>query len=225
MSYRLRNFVIAAVLALLAGILTTMYVSSYKHRVQRGEQLVPVLVATKDVPSGTPSAKLSFAERKVQQRNVVTGAISDKRRLAGLVSQSPIFAGEQVTMRRFASVSALGPRGAIHGQMRVVALPGDSNQLLSGVLRPGDRVDVVAALPPRTSSTSVKPSVVLLKNVLVLRAAQQTSSTGTKLGSTGTDQKLSVLLSLADKDAQKLFFAMENGDWTLALRPIDGSAR
>ena len=61
MSYRLRNFVIAAVLALLAGVLTTMYVSGYKHRVQRGQGLVPVLVAaftreTSLSPSGRTSA-------------------------------------------------------------------------------------------------------------------------------------------------------------------------
>jgi len=58
----------------------------------------------------------------------------------------------------------------------------------------------------------------------LLRPAQQVSSTP-KLGSGGTAQKLSVLLSVADKSAQKLFYAMENGEWTLALRPIDGSAR
>jgi Flp pilus assembly protein CpaB len=191
--------------------------------VQRGEELAPVLVATKDVPAGTPSAKASFALRRIEQRNLVAGAVSDQRKLAGLVSQTPIFAGEQVTMRRFASVAALGPRGAIHGAMRVVALPGDANQLLSGLLRAGDRVDVVAALPSGAQST-VKPSKILLKNVLVLRTAQQVA-TGSKLGSSGLDQKLSVLLSVADKDAQKLFYAMENGDWTLALRPIDGSAR
>src|SRR5439155_20819681 len=138
MSYRLRNFVIAAVLALLAGIITTMYVSGYKHRVQRGEGLVPVLVATSDVPAGTPSSKVHTTVRKTEQRNLVAGAVANEARLAGLVSQAPIYAGEQITMRRFASVAALGPRGAIHTKQRIVALPGDENQLLAGVLRAGD---------------------------------------------------------------------------------------
>src|SRR5438445_4338187 len=114
MSYRLRNFVIAAVLALLAGILTTMYVSGYKHRVQRGEGLVPVLVATSDLPAGTPSSKLHVAVRKTERRNVVAGAIASDARLAGLVSQAPIYAGEQITVRRFASVASLGSLGAVH---------------------------------------------------------------------------------------------------------------
>ena len=223
MSYRLRNFVIAAVLALLAGILTTMYVSGYKHRVQRGQDLVPVLVAAHDIPAGTPAAGAALAVQKVSRRNLVSGALVDKMKLGGLVSQQPIYAGEQVTLHRFTRIASLGPRGAIHGHMRIVSLPGDENQLLSGTLRAGDRVDVIAALPAG-SDTTVKPSRILLKDVLVLRPAQQVSSTP-KLGSGGTAQKLSVLLSVADKSAQKLFYAMENGEWTLALRPIDGSAR
>src|SRR5919198_779318 len=104
MSYRLRNFVIAAVLALLAGLLTTMYVSGYKHRVQRGEHFVPVLVATHDLKIGTPAKASNFAVRKIQQRNLVAGAISDPKALGGLISQQPIFAGEQITMRSFSNV-------------------------------------------------------------------------------------------------------------------------
>src|SRR5207302_514786 len=111
----------------------------------------------------------------------------------------------------------------IHGDLRVVALPGDANQVLAGVLSAGDHVDVVAALPSGASSM-VKPAKILLRNVRVLRAAEQ-PMTSSKLGSGSVDQKLSVLLAVPDQDAQKLFFAMENGDWTLALRPIDGSAR
>ena len=51
------------------------------------------------------------------------------------------------------------------------------------------------------------------------------SVASSKLGSGGTDQKLSVILAVPDASAQKLFYAMENGEWTLVLRPIDGSAR
>ena len=223
MSYRFRNFVIAAVLALLAGIITTMYVSGYKHRVQRGEGLVPVLVATSDVPAGTPAAKIHTTVRKTEQRDLVAGAVASEAKLAGLLSLAPIYAGEQITMQRFASVSVLGPRGTIHGKSRLISVPGDENQLLAGVLHTGDRVDVVAALPAGPNST-IKPTKVLLTKVRVLRPAQQAAASS-KLGSSGGEQKLAVLLSVTDDQAKKLYFAMVNGTWTLALRPIDGSAR
>src|SRR5712691_5962984 len=171
MSYRLRNFVVAGVLALLAGILTTTYVKGYKHRVQRAQDVVPVLVATSDIRTGTPAARAHLTVQKTQRHNLVSGAVGDKAKLAGLVATGPIYAGEQITARRFTTLASLGPRGAIHGHARIVALPGESNQLLSGVLRTGDRVDVIAALPGASDST-VKPSKILLRNVLVLRPAQ-----------------------------------------------------
>jgi pilus assembly protein CpaB len=223
MSYRLRNFVIAAVLALLAGLLTTIYVSGYKHRIQRGEQLVPVLVATKDIPVGTSSAKVTFAERKVPQRSLVAGAVSNKQRLAGLVTQTPIFAGEQITMRRFASIGALGPRAAVHGTSRLIAVPGDNNELLAGVLHTGDRVDVVAALP--VPNSQIKPTKVILTNVRVVRPAQQSAAASSKLASSGSQQTLAIFLSVTDEQARKLYFAEVNGTWTVVLRPIDGSAK
>src|SRR5207248_10406484 len=102
MSYRLRNFVIAGVLALLAGILTTTYVSHYKHKVQTGAGLVPVLVATKDASAGTPGKKIHSILEKVEERSLVAGAVANPSKLGGLVSQAPIYAGEQITTRPFA---------------------------------------------------------------------------------------------------------------------------
>ena len=43
MTYRLRNIVIAVVLAAFAALLTMMYVTSYEKRVQNGEEDVAVL--------------------------------------------------------------------------------------------------------------------------------------------------------------------------------------
>src|SRR5438445_501875 len=100
MSYRLRNFVIAAVLALLAGILTTTYVKGYKHRVQSGENLVPVLVATRDIPTGTSAAGAHLAVRKIQRRNLVTGFVGGDAKLAGLFALEPTYAGEQTLALR-----------------------------------------------------------------------------------------------------------------------------
>jgi pilus assembly protein CpaB len=209
------------VLALLAGLLTTTYVKGYKHRVQRGEDLVPVLVATQDIPVGTSASKAHLTVRKIERRNLAAGAVGANAKLEGLYAVEPTFAGEQITTHRFASPAVLGPRGAIHGRLRLMAVAGDENQLLVGVIKAGDRVDVVAAVP---SPTDVKPTKVILTNVRVVRPAQQTA-TSSKLGSSSTDQKLAVLLALSDGQAKKLFYAMVNGDWTLALRPTDGSAR
>ena len=60
MTYRIRNIGIAVALAIVAALLTTFYVTNYKRTVQQGEQKVPVYVAARDIPLGTPGADLSL---------------------------------------------------------------------------------------------------------------------------------------------------------------------
>src|SRR6185436_4245262 len=114
--------------------------------------------------------------------------------------------------------TAVGPRGVLRGALRLVALPGDANQLLAGTLRAGDRVDVVAALPSasKTSSSTIKRTVVILRDVRVVKPAAQPVAAST----TANAPSLSALLALTDADAKKLFYATVNGEWTLALTPI-----
>ena len=56
MTYRVRNIVIAVVLAALAALMTSYYVTNYKRHVQQGEDHVKVYVASQDIPAGTAGA-------------------------------------------------------------------------------------------------------------------------------------------------------------------------
>ena len=57
-----------------------------------------------------------------------------------------MYAGEQVTLRRFSDVAAQGIRSQLKGTLRAVQIAGDPNQLLAGTLKAGDHVDLVANL-------------------------------------------------------------------------------
>jgi Flp pilus assembly protein CpaB len=107
-----------------------------------------------------------------------------------------------------------------------MTIPGDPNQLLSGVVVDGDHVDVLANIayvvrPPGGSAAASEgdfrrtASRVILRDLLVLRAPGATTS-GTFNGSAST----SITLALTDLQAQKLLFAVKNGDWWLILRPV-----
>src|ERR671934_209625 len=111
-TYRIRNLVTAIGLAALATALTAVYVTGYKGRVNRGEQLVPVFVA--------PSAQ--------------------------------------------------GPRGGLSGTVRLMAVPGDPDQLLAGVLKAGDHVDVIAALKGNGLGSG-NSSQILLRDLRVVTPA------------------------------------------------------
>src|SRR3954451_13440696 len=140
---------VAIGLALLAVLLTTFYVTNYKRHVQSGEKQVTVLVASKDIPVDTQGGDLLsgtwLQKVTVARRQVVPGAITSPQQVRGLIATEPIFAGEQVTKRRFGTPSERGVRAQLKGTQRVISVPGDQYQLLAGTLRSGDHIDVVAS--------------------------------------------------------------------------------
>jgi Flp pilus assembly protein CpaB len=218
MTHRLRNIVIAVVLAAFAALLTMMYVTSYQERVENSAENVPVLVATDDIPAGTSgSAAASRVEqRMVAQKNVAPGAISDKQQLKDFVVSEPVYEGEQVTRQRFSSSTEIGIRSDLTGNMRAVAVPGDSHQLLAGTLRAGDRVDIVASMKIHPDK-DIHATRIVLRDIQVLRSAS--TAEGSRLDNP-VNNRLSVVLAVSDTQVQKLFHVLKHGDWTLQLRPV-----
>ena len=220
MTYRLRNIAVAIGLALVAALLTTFYVANYKRHVRQTESTVKVLVAKRDIPQGTPGTELikqgAIGTADVVQRTVVPGAISSIDQVQTLLTTQPIYAGEQVTLRRFASHQQQGIRSQLHGPLRAVALPGTAEQLLAGTLKDGDHVDVIANLKTGDCSTCFAVRDVA-RNVLVLHAPGGVSPES-KVSATG----LSAILAVSDrKEAQKIWYAVENSaGWSLQLRPV-----
>src|SRR5262249_8665191 len=145
--YRWRNTAIAGSLAVAGALLVLLYVASYRHNVQTGAKLVPVYVASRDIPEGTSGASVAGSYLKketVLRRNVVDGAISSPSQIATLAASGPILAGEQVTVRQFHPAAEQGVLANISGNLRAMTLSGDPNQLLAGVVADGDHVDVIA---------------------------------------------------------------------------------
>jgi Flp pilus assembly protein CpaB len=219
MTYRLRNILVAVALALVAALLTSFYVTNYQRNVTRDETNVEVFVATRDIPVGTSGADLArkglLEKSEIVRRTVVPGAISNPDQLADLVAVQPVYAGEQVSTRRFATPAERGIRAQIKGTMRAIQVPGDSHQLLAGTLRAGDRIDVVASLK-LGDDEGASATRVVLRDIEVLKAGGYGTG-GAKLAS--TDGGLSVLLAVTDTQVQKLFHVMKHGDWSLQLRP------
>ena len=146
---RLWHVVAAVGLALLAVLLTTFYVTNYKHHVQHGESQVTVLVAVEGHSCRHPGRRAHVGHvatrRAVARRQVVPGAISSPDQVRDLIATEPTFAGEQVTARRFGTPAERGVRAQIKGTQRAVQVAGDANQVLAGTLRQGDHVDIVGA--------------------------------------------------------------------------------
>lgn len=232
MTYRIRNIGIAIALALIAAIFTVFYVTNYKRTVQHGEELVPVFVATQDIPAGTSGTKLKsggwIQTDEVTRRNVAPGAISDPAQVQDLIAADTVYAGEQITTRRFRPLEERGVRARIAGNVRAIQVAGNQHQLMAGTLTEGDHVDVVASIkfkladvaPGAAGATDTErvASRVVLRNLLILKAPTE-PDLGGRLSSSG-DESFNVMLAVTDAQAQKLFFVVQNADWSLQLRPV-----
>jgi Flp pilus assembly protein CpaB len=230
MTYRVRNIGIAVALALVAALLTTFYISNYRRHVQRQQSSTPVLVAVRDIPAGTPGTTIAsghyVAVQNIIQKNRVPGVFTSPSQVERLVATQQIFAGEQVTARRFGSIEQSGIRSQLTGTLRAYEIDGDQNQLLAGVLKNGDHVDLVAAIKVKDNPTIILSRVVL-RNLKVLQAPAS-PAVGSKItGAASADY--STILAMTDSQTQKyqlVVNAAANGGgssggatWHLALRP------
>ena len=229
MTYRVRNIGIAVALALVAALLTTFYVSNYRRHVQRQQAATPVLVAVRDIPAGTPGTTIAaghyVAVRNVVQKNRVPGAFTSPSQLQRLVATQQIFEGEQVSARRFGSVEQTGIRSQLTGTLRGFEINGDQNQLLAGILKAGDHVDLVAAMKKGNDPDPF--SRVVLRNLKVLQPPAS-PAVGSKItGAANADY--TAILAMTDSQSQKFQFVLAKGGdsggsnagsvWHLALRP------
>jgi len=210
--YRIRNIVIAAALAAAAVLLTVVYVTSAQNDAATGKENVTVYVPSKDYAVGTSGSTIAnnLDKQTISRKNAAPEAVTSPAQLKGLYLTQPVYAGEQLTLNRFALPKQQGVRAELKGDQRALQVPGTANQLLAGILLKGDRVDVVANLKDPENNSVVKSSVVL-RNLRVLQTEDlQTES----------DNTHAAILAVTDAQAQRLYFVMKNGDWTLQLRPV-----
>jgi Flp pilus assembly protein CpaB len=222
MSYRLRNTLIAVALAGLAALLVTFYVSNYKKSVQKGEASVPVLVAARDIPVGTLGSDVAtkgyLKTEEVARNAVVPGAISSSSQVRRLLVTQPVYAGEQVTARRFGPLAEQGIKGQLTTDYRAMQLAGDPNQVLSGTIKEGDHVDFVGVVTVQgnTGSSDVTFGRIFVRNIEVL----QTDTGDSASISSGANNTKAVLLRVTDSQAQKIALVYKKGDyWALLQRP------
>jgi Flp pilus assembly protein CpaB len=229
MTYRVRNIGIAVALAAIAALLTSVYVTSYKRHVQSGQDQVTVYVAKQDIPLGTTGGEAAkmLSTQQVPKRTLVPGAITKPDQLTGLTATQPTLQGEQVTTRRFSTVSRSGVRADLTGTDRAFEFSGDQTQLLAGTLHNGDHVDLVASLSCGGNSGDCGFTRVVLRNLKVLQAPASPGGASSKLTS---NQDFNVMLKMTDSQSQKFQHVLWNDDhdptasWRLVMRPVTHDA-
>ncbi len=244
---------LSIVMAILAVFFVQAYVSSVEEETKKkfGTEVL-VVIAKRDVKEMETLNETSFELKLIPKRFLEPASVffekkeEDKevtksvKSLTGAVAVVPIKKGEQITFNKFTEPSirtGLAPQ--ITPGRRAVAIAVNETSGVSKLIKPGDRVDLLAVIDPGGGKQN-KIAKTILQDVVVLsvgrnvtnnvpRIVEIDSQTGKeKIRSLTEDSNFaSVTLEVEPVQAQALALVMASGDsaLSLSLRNNDDSER
>ena len=219
--------------ALLSGALAfyaaKRYLADSSAEVQRSWQARyqprEVLVAARDLEAGRPLDTPDLARRAVPAAFVPGGALEPERlqEVLGKPLLLPLRAGDPIVESQVASRNATALAARLREGARAVTVPVDEVSSQAGLVRPGDRVDLMLAEEVEAGEqrcVRVKP---LLESLVVL-ATGQVQADSTRSAEALLRQGVSssnystITLDVTPEQAQQLALALRVGDLIPLLR-------
>lgn len=213
MNTRRTTLLIAIILAVGTGWLTLTYLSSL--RPAPNEQR-PVLIAAQDIPARDRIAETMFRVEMRPVQSLEPNALSNPSQAVGSLALITIPAGSQLTASTIGSNVAFALPVRLEPGMRAISIPVDRVKGVSGMILPGDRVDVIA-IPPGRNGGAPQKAVTIFRGIRVLAvgtALENASATP----SPDEQNASTVTLEVNPKQADLLAWADANATLRLALR-------
>jgi pilus assembly protein CpaB len=223
---RRRRGLVLLALALASGGLAASQVRQREHRVEeRVGPLVPVLVATRDLPADSRIGRGSLALRRVPASYAPPDSLRGAAGVAGARTAAAVAAGGYLTAGHLQGPGGDGPRGmALRPGERAVEVAVTGGGALAGAA-PGARVDAIVSTEAREGAGR---TFVALEDVelLGLRGSAGTADLGTD--SEGGARTGSTLATLRVTLRQAVYLAAAENfarEIRLLVRPPGDQAR
>lgn len=225
-----RQIIFASALAAAAAGLAYFYLSAQEAAIKASAAPWFVMVAKRALGPGTGLASEHVLVREIPAAYVMPGAVASAssrglhdqwEKYCGQTALAPVAKGEQILSNKFSArppgFAALVPEG-----LRSAAFALEPAAANAGRLRPGNFVDVLAALGCPGPNARSRMMVMLAQNVQVLAVGagngpDKGRSRSEDWGPAGT---VEVCLALAPADLLRISWAEKEGSLKLALRGI-----
>jgi len=225
--------IMAAVGAAILGIVMLgLYMQRFEDEASGGEPIL-VLTAVQDIPLGVALAQEMVVARELpaaylEDRHIT---VADQERVMGVRVVGGIRAGESILWTDLATTTDTSRdlSSLVRNGMRAITIQADQSATFGGLVRPGDRVDVLMTLTrpsstPTSSAEEDRVTIALLQNLLVLAAGQDTGAIQRSATTRPPTQMNDVTISATVEQSQLLAFAQQRGRLTLLLRHPDDIA-
>jgi pilus assembly protein CpaB len=234
-----KPLLVAMACALLIAVLSWFYLNSLEQKYRDESSPVPVLVARSYIAQGTVLKDRMLQVAKVPRQYIQPGAITSMSELAGedgkniFITLLPVLENEQVTMSKLSNIkNELGLAIVIPEGKTAVPLKADEITTLGGLIRPGNRVNVLCTFDYDDRGKQTSMTTPLFQNVEVLSVGtkivgakwQQEERKEQPAAAEGESKVTVITLALAPEEESLMTFAREKGSITLALRSAGDDA-
>lgn len=191
-------------------------------RKQSGSQdadKVTVFVAATEILPGQMLDLNMLERRKFLKGSVPKEAVIDPKQIEKRALTCKVMPGDIIRIDKLGAEGKTGASISIPAGMRVMSLPTNTTQAHSGMIQPGDRVDVMVSYrvqPPQGGGRDYPETKTILGYIQVFAtdAVRDTNTTGE--GTKGTMKNVSLLVT--PEQAQVLMMAQSVGTLHLSLR-------
>ncbi len=221
MNVKVRNTTIAIVLAVISTLILTSYLNTLRAEITDGSEIVKVYVATAPIPAGTAEAELLLKAEltEMPKRYIAGDAITSEADIKDKSLVVSMTEGEQLTKNKLRRESVSDVSYLIAGEKVAMSIPIDEVIGVSGNVKAGDKVMILATLSPGPGGKDM--TKVMLSGVEVLQSSGDSRTNGKVPASGGIKKTLTIAVTPAQ--AEKVVFAQETGKLWVALLPADGS--
>jgi pilus assembly protein CpaB len=223
------TLIIAVVLAVGTGILTLRYLSNLNAQQQQAAvEMKTVVITNVDIPARGKITADMLTVAQHQAGDVEPNSLADPKQAEGDVALISMPAGTVLTTANVGTPAAVGLTVRLKPGERAISIPIDRVKSVSGLIQPGDRVDVLATvnkgpgIPPKTFTIIRGALVLAINSTLEMSAAAAAGATPEPDTSGGVG---TVTLGVSPEQADLLTVADINATLRLALRSPEEPVR
>ena len=216
------SLIVAVTLAAGTGFLTLNYLSSVRHEVaSEAQQQRQIIVASQDIPARVviTAAMLRHAQRRAAE--VEPDAVADPAKAIGTYSLISIPTGSTITSSKVGRPQDVALSVVLKPGMRAISIAVDRVKDVAGLIKPGDRVDVIAV--PGRAGTETPAAKTILRGALVLALGTQLESSAPP-SAADAQNAATVTLGVTPAQAALVASADLNSTLRLSLRSPQESA-
>ena len=217
-----KTYVVAAVLAAMAGLLAYTSISQRRAEVEKGWEPTPVLVAARDLPGGTVLDQDMLRVEAIPSR-LVTPSIVRSDLLASVQDAKLLLPMKQGDLLNFNMLQGTQMSEALSQDLakgvRALSLRVNVESSVNRMVRPNDHVDILLTF--RDPTTRMITTQTLLENIVVLATGEIYG--GTQLGfvDEGARKYVTITIELTPQEVELAVQAQSMGAIYMSLRHPD----